>query len=145
MIKDLRQRYELFVRGSAESVWDAIVSGEKTPLYYYGSRVETDKKPGSVFRYLTKDGGVMIDGEVVEAHEPQRLVTTFSARWQPNFSSDPPSRVTWEITPMEGICKLTLTHDGFEGETATYQSVAAGWSLILSGLKTLVETGKPLR
>jgi hypothetical protein len=60
-------------------------------------------------------------------------------------SLDPPSRITYEIEPMGATCKLTMTHDGFETETATYRRVAGGWSFILSGLKTLLETGEPLQ
>jgi uncharacterized protein YndB with AHSA1/START domain/DNA-binding transcriptional ArsR family regulator len=140
-----KQVYEVFIRGSAQAIWDAIVTGDQTRLYYYGSRIEGDWSPGGAFRYMTPDGRAMLDGEVVEIDAPHRLVTTFAAHWQPDFAGDKPSRVTWEITPMDDFCKLTVVHDEFEGETATYRSAAGGWSLILSGLKTLVETGQPLK
>jgi uncharacterized protein YndB with AHSA1/START domain len=88
----------------------------------------------------------MIVGEVLELDPPRRLVTSFSAKWSPEVAADKPSRVTWELTPVGGeACKLTLVHDGFEGETATSKAVTGGWPEALSRLKTLVETGVPFR
>ncbi len=69
---------------------------------------------------------------------------TFHATWAPDVAADQPSRVTWQITPIrEDACKLTLVHDGFEAETATYRAVGGGWTEALSRLKTLLETGTP--
>ncbi len=71
---------------------------------------------------------------------------TFHAKWAPDVAADQPSRVTWEIIPVgSDACKLTLTHDAFAGETATYKAVGSGWIEALSRLKTLVETGEPFR
>ena len=72
------------------------------------------------------------------------MVCTFDAVWDPDVAADPPSRITWEIEPMGPVCRLTVVHDGFEGRTATYEQVGGGMPLILSGLKTLLETGAPL-
>jgi uncharacterized protein YndB with AHSA1/START domain len=140
-----RQVYEIFIRADAATIWRALTRPELTEHYYYGSRVESDLKKGSPFRYLTPgDQPLMIDGRILEIDPPHRLVTTFAAKWDPAMHGDRPSRVTYEITPMDGYCRLTLTHDDFDGETATYKVVAQGWSRILSGMKTLIETGKPL-
>jgi uncharacterized protein YndB with AHSA1/START domain/DNA-binding transcriptional ArsR family regulator len=138
------QLYEIFIKGTPEAIFDAITSAQKTPLYYYGATVHGEWKPGGPMVYRGADGDEMIVGEVVEVSRPYRLVTTFIAKWQPDFASDKPTRVTWEITEQGDTCKLTLIHDHFEGETATFKAVAGGWSRILSGLKTLIETGKPL-
>jgi uncharacterized protein YndB with AHSA1/START domain/DNA-binding transcriptional ArsR family regulator len=140
-----RQIYEVFIKADAPTIWRALTDPAITAQYYYGSKIETDLKRGSPFRYLVPgDEPVMLDGTIVEIDPPHKLVTTFSANWDPSFKGDRPSRVTYEITPMPGMCKLTLTHDDFDGETATFKAVAGGWSMILSGLKTLLETGKPL-
>jgi len=74
-----------------------------------------------------------------------RLAMTFDARWDDEVAADPPSRITWEIEPAgDGLSKLTVVHDGFAGETNTYGQVGGGMPYILSGLKTLLETGQPL-
>ena len=71
---------------------------------------------------------------------------TFDARWDDEVAPDPPSRVTWEIEPAgDGLSKLTVVHDGFDGETNTFRQAAGGMPYILSGLKTLLETGEPLQ
>lgn len=140
-----RQIYEVFIKADASTIWRALTDPSLTAQYYYGSAIESDLKRGSAFRYLVPgDDPVMLDGTIIEIDPPHKLVTTFAAQWDPGFKGDKPSRVTYEITPMQNMCKLTLTHDGFDGETATYKAVAGGWSMILSGLKTLIETGKPL-
>jgi uncharacterized protein YndB with AHSA1/START domain len=81
---------------------------------------------------------------VLEADPPHRLVTTWTFQFSPEMAADPPSRVTWEIEPVGEVCKLTLLHDDFAGETATYRAVGNGWMGILSSLKSLLETGEAL-
>ena len=139
-----KQVYEVFIKGTPDQIWDAITDGEKTPLYYYGYRVVGDWKTGGAMAYHAPDGSIQIDGEILEAQKPFKLVSTFHASFQDGLDKDRPSRVTWEITPMGDYCKLTLVHDDFDGETPTFKAVAGGWSRILSGLKTLVETGQPI-
>jgi DNA-binding transcriptional ArsR family regulator/uncharacterized protein YndB with AHSA1/START domain len=139
-----KQVYEIFIKGTPEQIWDAITDGEKTPLYYYGATVASSWKKDAPMTYHGGEGNLMIEGKVIEAKRPFKLVTTFKALWQDSFKNDRPSRVTWEITPMGDTCKLTLVHDEFDEKTATFEAVAGGWSRILSGLKTLVETGKPI-
>lgn len=139
-----KQVYEVFIRATPQAIWEALTSGALTPHYYYDSKLEGDWRAGGALRYLTRDGHVMLDGEVISCDPPNKLVTTFRAHWNSAFSRDRPSRVTWEITPLGAMCKLTLVHDDFGGETATFNATRDGWPLILSGLKTLLETGKPL-
>lgn len=140
-----RQIYEVFIKADAPTIWRALTDPNMTAQYYYGSKIDSDLKHGSPLRYMVPgDDAVMLDGTIVEIDPPHKLVTTFAAHWEPDFKGDRPSRVTYEITPIGGMCKLTLIHDDFDGETATFKAVAGGWSMILSGLKTLIETGKPL-
>jgi uncharacterized protein YndB with AHSA1/START domain len=108
--------------------------------------VKSDWKVGSPVAHLGEDEKPMLEGVVVEIDPPRRLVTTFAAKFSRDgdVSHDRPSRVTWEIEPRGEVCKLTLVHDDFDHETATYKSVGNGWNPVLSGLKTLLETGKPL-
>ena len=75
---------------------------------------------------------------------PRRLVTSYQARWDPDVAQDPPSRVTYEIESMGQASRLTVTHDGFDTENATYHQIGEGLPIVISGLKTLLETGQPL-
>jgi uncharacterized protein YndB with AHSA1/START domain/DNA-binding transcriptional ArsR family regulator len=136
--------YELYIRTSPERLWQAITDPEFTQRYYHDTRVASGWQPGDSITYTWTDGTVTIDGEILEADAPRRLVHSFKARWEQN--DDPPTTVTWEITPMGSeTCLLVMTHAGFTSENATYESVKGGWPVILSGLKTLLETGEPLK
>ncbi len=139
-----KQVHEILIRATAEAVWDALTNGTHTRQYYYGTLVEGDWRAGGSMRYRTADGSIMLDGAVIAAERPTKLVTTFRAHWDPKFAQDRPSRCTWLLEQRGEVCKLTLIHDDFDGETATFAAVQEGWSLILSGLKTWLETGKAL-
>ena len=136
--------YEIYIRTTPEKLWEAITRPEMTRQFFYGNDVESDWRVGSPVRHKGADGKVNLDGRVLEVAPPRRLVTTFSAVHGPTTVNDRPSRVTWEIEPRGEVCKLTLTHDDFDGITETFKQVGAGWNPVLSGLKTLLETGQPL-
>ena len=132
--------YEVYIAATPEQVWAALTESEFTKQYYYGSSVESDWKPGSTMVYRQEDGTVSIECTIVEADAPRKLVHTF---FFPG-TDESPSRCTWSIEARGEATLLILTHDEFDGETPTYRSVAHGWVPILSGMKTLLETGKPL-
>jgi uncharacterized protein YndB with AHSA1/START domain/DNA-binding transcriptional ArsR family regulator len=132
--------YEVYIAATPEQVWAALTQSEFTRQYYYGNDVESDWQPGSPLVYRNPDGTEAIQCEIIEADAPRRLVHTF---FFPG-TDESPSRCTWSIEPRGAATLLTLTHDEFDGETSTYRSVAHGWVPVLSGLKTLLETGKPL-
>ncbi len=136
--------YEVYIRTTPAKLWEAITRPEMTRQYFYGTEVESDWKVGSSIRHLGADGRINLDGQVLEVVPQRRLVTTFSAVHGPNTANDRPSRITWEIEPRGEVCKLTLIHDDFDGATETYKMVGPGWNPVLSGLKTLLETGRPL-
>lgn len=127
-----------YIRATPEAVWDAITNPEQTRQYYYGGRVQPDLRVGGRFYYLDPQGEVNLDGEVVELEPPARLVTTFKAKWAPEGQE---TRVMYEIENMGEMSKLTLTH--FDAAAAK-AGVEEGWPLILAGLKTLLETGRPM-
>ena len=136
--------FELYIRATPERVWQAITDPAMTQIYYFNSLVESDFAVGSPINYKQPDGSLDIEGEVLEADPPRKLVHSFSTRWEAN--DDPPTTVTWEITPMGSeTCLLSVVHGGFTSENATFESVKGGWPMILSGLKTLVETGEKLK
>jgi uncharacterized protein YndB with AHSA1/START domain/DNA-binding transcriptional ArsR family regulator len=136
--------YEVYIRTTPEQLWQAITDPDFTRRYFYGTAVESSWQPGATVVHRAEDGSPVLEGKVLDVAPPQRLVTTFIGAHDPEQAKDRPSRVTWVIQPLGEVCKLTLTHDDFDGETATYRDVGSGWNPILSGLKTLLETGKPL-
>jgi uncharacterized protein YndB with AHSA1/START domain len=146
MTAQATQVYSIFIRATAEQVWDAITKPEFTQKYFYGSRIESSFEPGEPDEVLSGDRSEkLVDGEVLEASPPSKLVTTWRALYDPETAKEPHSRVSWEIEPAgEGIVQLTVVHDGLEAAPKTAENVAGGWSYVLSGLKTVLETGRPL-
>jgi uncharacterized protein YndB with AHSA1/START domain len=131
------QVYSVFIKASPEQIWEAITKPEFTQKYFYGVPVAVDEE-----RF---DGGDAAQGAVSEFDPPNRLVYSWRALYDPDVATEPESRVTWEITPQDGgISQLTVVHDRLEASPKTAASVAGGWMYILSGLKTLLETGRPL-
>lgn len=136
--------FAIFIRAGREQIWEALTSSDYTLKYYYASTVESEWRPGSPLVYRIQDEPAIV-GEVIESSPPERLVCTFDARWDDEVRADPPSRITWTLEEAgAGVSKLTVVHDGFDSETATFVQIAGGMPYILSGLKTLLETGEPL-
>jgi uncharacterized protein YndB with AHSA1/START domain len=134
------QVYSVFIRATPEQVWDAITKPEFTQQYFFGARIEV--RDGRRFSAV---GDTEWDEDVLEADPPRRLVHGWTSAYDPEAATEEPSRVTWEIEPQDGgVTKLTVVHDQLEGAPKTAESVAGGWMYVLSGLKTLLETGKPL-
>lgn len=140
---DLNQIFEIYIRTTPERLWKALTEGEMTRQYYYKSVVASTWEAGARCEYHI-DGDLALTGEILEIEPQRRLVTTFDARWSDAVAADAPTRITWDIEPQGELCRLRVLHEGFPGETATYESVRGGMSWILSGLKTLLETGVPL-
>jgi len=142
------QVYQVFVKASPEQIWDAITKPEFTTKYFHGAVLDSAFEPGAPYRGFSADRSVQfVDGEVLEVRPPTRLVTTWKALWDPDMAAEPAGRVTWEIDAQEGgFTRLTVVHDDLAESPKTAESVgsATGWPLVLSGLKTLLETGEPL-
>ena len=147
MTAQTTQVYSVFIRATPEQVWDAITKPEFTTRYFHGTRIESTFEPGAPSLRLAGDGDeTLVDGEVLESDPPRMLKHTWRALYDPETASEPFSRVTWEIEPQEGgVTKLTVVHDQLDAAPKTAESVAGGWSYVLSGLKTLLETGEPLQ
>jgi uncharacterized protein YndB with AHSA1/START domain len=137
------QVYQVFIKAPPERIWEAITTPEFTVQYFHGARIELVDD-----RYVSHgpDGSVWGDDVVIESEPPRRLVHGWRSLYDPEMADEPGSRVTWEIEPVAGgLCKLTVTHDELEHSPKTASSVSGqGWMFVLSGLKTLLETGEPL-
>jgi uncharacterized protein YndB with AHSA1/START domain/DNA-binding transcriptional ArsR family regulator len=140
------QVYTVFIRAPREKVWDAITKPEFTRRYFFGSEPASGWKAGD--RLLWTEHGTgrpLVDGEVIECEKPRRLVHSWIVKYDEEMDGEGPSRVTWELEDLnDGVTKLTAIHDDFPAGSKVYENVAGGWPLVLSGLKTLVETGSPL-
>jgi uncharacterized protein YndB with AHSA1/START domain/predicted transcriptional regulator len=134
----------VFIRTTPERLWEALTDGDITRLYYFGSRFESDLTNGSAYRYAGDGDFTLIAGEVLEADPPRKLVTTFNAMWMPEEQRGPTTTVTYEIEPAGEACKLTLVHEGLDPAMEITSNVFNGWSLILSSLKSYLETGEAL-
>jgi uncharacterized protein YndB with AHSA1/START domain len=137
------QVYQVFIKATPEQIWEAITKPEFTEKYFYGARI-TATRDG--IKSLGPNDEMWGDERVAEFDPPRRLVHGWRSLYDPEMAEEEPSRVTWEIDPQEGgFSKLTVTHDRLEGAPKTAESVSgAGWMMVLSGLKTLLETGEPL-
>jgi uncharacterized protein YndB with AHSA1/START domain len=141
------QVYQVLIKATPEQIWDAITKPEFTSRYFHGARVETAAVKGTPMRYYAPDGTTLWgDNVVIDADPPRRLVATWTALWDEETAREEPSRVSWEIeTRNDGVCLLTVVHDQLEGAPKTAAHVhGEGWTTVLSGLKTLLETGEPL-
>jgi uncharacterized protein YndB with AHSA1/START domain len=152
------QVYQVFIKATPQEIWDAITRPEWTERYGYRGRSEYDLRPGGA--YLAVAGDEMramgmperlVDGEVIEADPPRRLVQTWRFLWDEQIASEGPTRVTFQIDEGPGgASKLTVTHELENAPTtAAYLAgevpdAGGGWSWVLSDLKTLLETGASL-
>lgn len=155
------QMYRVYIKATPEAIWRAITRPEWTVRYGYAPLVEYDLRPGGAFRAHANEGmkavpgipDVISDGEVLEAEPPHRLVQTWRMTMTPELAAEAYTRVTWDIRPVRGgVSRLTVTHD--VTGAPLWANVAAGndeengsgggWNEILSGLKTLLETGEQL-
>jgi uncharacterized protein YndB with AHSA1/START domain len=133
--------FEIYIKTTPERLWEAITDGEIRSKYQFGSRLRSDWTPGSRFEMRMPDGAVVLgEGENLEVDPPRRLVQSMVALWGEDVKAEGPTRITWEITPVGDSCHLIVTHDQLR-EDANDQ-LYGGWPMILSGLKTYLETGE---
>jgi uncharacterized protein YndB with AHSA1/START domain len=134
--------FEIYIKTTPDRLWEAITDRDQRAKYSFGVGTESDWSVGSSYRSSVPGVIDIAEGENVEVDPPRRLVQTFTALWSDDVKSAGTSRVTWEIEPVGDSCRLTVVHDqldpGANGE------IYGGWPMILSGLKTLLETGEQL-
>jgi DNA-binding transcriptional ArsR family regulator/uncharacterized protein YndB with AHSA1/START domain len=135
--------FEIYIKTTPERLWEAITDDEQRRTYSFGVGVSSDWALGSRIETFHPGAGVAIgDGEILEVDPPRLLVHSFTALWSDEVKDEGTSRVTWEIEPVGDSCRLTLTHDRLRADANS--ELYGGWPMILSGLKTLLETGESL-
>jgi uncharacterized protein YndB with AHSA1/START domain len=141
--RQMEKVFEIYIKTTPERLWQAITDTEMRRIYSFGVGVVSDWTAGSSYTAAhPKADGPISEGENLEVDPPRRLVQSFRALWGEDVRGEGTSRVTWEIEPVGDSCRLTVTHDRLR-EGANDQ-LYGGWPMILSGLKTLLETGEPL-
>ena len=135
--------FEIYIRTTPERLWEAITDGEIRSKYQFGSHITSDWTPGSRFEMGNPKAHELLgEGINIEVDPPRRLVQSMVALWSDDVKSEGTSRVTWEIEPVGDSCRLVVTHDQLrEGAN---DELYGGWPMILSGLKTWLETGQLL-
>jgi uncharacterized protein YndB with AHSA1/START domain len=139
--------YEIYIKATPERVWHAITDPAMRRRFSFGVTVESEWTPGSTYRAITGEetvapGMTISEGENLEVDPPHRLVQTFRALWGDDVRGEGTSRVTWELEPVGDSCRLRVIHD--ELREGANEQLFGGWPMILSGMKTLLETGETL-
>jgi uncharacterized protein YndB with AHSA1/START domain len=139
--RTMEKVFEIYIKTTPERLWHAITDTEMRRKYNFGAVFQSDWKKGSRLEVYGQ-GQLIGDGENLEVDPPRRLVQSFRALWDDDVKREGTSRITWEIQPIGDSCRLTVTHDQLrEGANA---QLYGGWPMVLSGLKTLLETGELL-
>ncbi|GFE62891.1 SRPBCC family protein [Geobacter sp. AOG2] len=135
--------YVSYIRTTPEELWEALTSSEFTREYWMGLTVESDWKTGSSVRFIKPDGSSVLSGAILAAEKPQVLSYTWSYQGTEQARAEKPSRVTFlleRFEPDPNLVKLTVTHDEFPENTTVFKDISNGWPMVLSSLKTLLET-----
>ncbi|HEU5416050.1 MAG TPA: SRPBCC family protein [Streptosporangiaceae bacterium] len=135
--------YEIYIKTTPGRLWQAITDPEIRAKYNFGAGITTDWTAGSHYEMGVAKAGVLLgEGENLEVDPPRRLVQTMVALWSDEVKSEGSSRITWEIEPIQDSCRLTVTHDQLRD--GANDELYGGWPMILSGLKTWLESGQLL-
>jgi len=134
--------FEVFIKTTPERLWQAITDPAERAKYSFGIETHSDWSPGSSYQAGIPGVVDIASGENLEVDPPRLLVQTFNALWSEDVRAQETTRVTWEIEPVGSSCRLTVTHDQLPA--GVNAELYGGWPMILSGLKTLLETGELL-
>ncbi len=134
--------YSCYIRGGIQAVWDAIVNPDMTSQYFYGTRVESKWEMGSPMDYYYPDGTQASEGKILSIDPPRRLECTFHPLWDESLAAEPPAREVWALEEMDHMVKLTVVL--YDIGARTLEDFVQGLPYIVSGLKSLVETGESL-
>jgi uncharacterized protein YndB with AHSA1/START domain len=131
--------FEIYIKTTPERLWEAITDPAQRAKYSFGVRTTSSWDEGSSYTSGVPNIVDIAIGENIVVDPPHRLVQTMTALWSDEVKAFGATRVTWEIEPVGSSCRLTVVHDQIpDGASA---ELWGGWPMILSGLKTLLETG----
>lgn len=133
--------YVSYIETTPDKLWDALTSSEFTKQYWFDTELRSNWTLGSPVALVT-NGKVTDSGEILEIDRPRRLAYSFKHERDEEMRKEPASRVVFTLEPIGNVVKLTVTHDGFGVGSKLFDGIAKGWPVILSGLKSLLETGK---
>ncbi len=137
--------YVTYIATRPEKVWAALTTGEVTAQYFFGRRIELECKPGGSFRLWQPNGVLDVEGQVVECDPPRKLSVTWRVMWIEEMRKLPDCLVTYQIDDLGDLVRLTMTEaHQIELDDKMLEGGRRGWPLILSSLKSLLETGQPL-
>jgi uncharacterized protein YndB with AHSA1/START domain len=136
--------YVEYLAASPEKVWKVLTDPEQQPHFFYGTSVSSDYKPGTKFQFRGSDGNLAIDGELVAVEPGRKLVHTWQFSYDPAVAAEGYGTITWELESTGDACRMSTRHELPEGAEVSVEHATSGWPMILSQLKTLVETGRPL-
>jgi uncharacterized protein YndB with AHSA1/START domain/biotin operon repressor len=135
--------FEIYIRTTPERLWQAITDPDLRARYQFGARVHSTWAVGSGYQVVHPGAPrPLIEGDNLEVDPPRRLVQSYRATWGDASAAAGTSRVTWEIEPVGDSCRLTVVHDQLAADADSH--LYGGWPMILSGLKTWLETGHEL-
>ena len=141
--RTMEKVFEIYIRTTPERLWQAITDPEMRSVYSFGNRIESDFTEGSSYTQTNpKANAPLGDGVNLVVDAPRKLVQSMVARWSDEVASEGTTRITWEIEQVGDSCRLVVTHD--ELREGANEELYGGWPMILSGLKTLLETGEKL-
>ena len=134
--------YVTYIRTTPAKLWQALTQPQFIHQYWFGTNVACDWKPGSSWRMSSDDGTLTDAGEIVEIDPPRRMVIRWQHEWMPELKAEGESRCTIELEPIDKAVKLTVTHEIARADSKLITAVSGGWPVILSNLKSLLETGE---
>lgn len=136
--------YVTYIRTSPEKLWEALTSPEFNKKYWFGAHQESEWSAGSPWKIVGKDGGLMDSGEILEVEPAKRLVIKWRNEFKPEYKAEGYTRCTFDIEQQSDSVRLSVVHEADVDASKVIGGVSQGWPIILSGLKTLLETGTPL-
>src|SRR4051794_9071912 len=136
--------YVIYIRTTAEKLWEALTTPEFMKQYWFGVVGESEWKPGSAWKLILPDGRTADTGEILEAEPPKRLVIKWRNEFKPELKAEGYTRCMMEIEQDGDIARLSIVHESDIADSKTIEAVSGGWPRILSNLKTLLETGDVL-
>jgi uncharacterized protein YndB with AHSA1/START domain len=133
--------YVTYIRTTPEKLWSALTDAQFMKQYWFGMHGESQWTAGSAWQLVSGDGQIMDSGEIVEADPPRRLVIRWQNQWKPELKAEGHSLCTMELEPSGSAVKLSITHTIERAPSKFIEAVSGGWPKVISGLKSLLETG----